>query len=260
MNDYAVLGLNPGASIEEVKKAYRKKVKEYHPDAGGDPEKFKQVQAAYENITDPKPKEQFNPFGGRGDNPFVEFDINDLFGQFFNHEQLDIILDVTIGFGEAYTNQRKTIQYNRKVIINGKLEYRIEELNIDNISLMENRAVAFPGKGHFSTRRPGMAGKLIVQIKYKLPQNWTKRGNDLEYFATIDPLDLAVGVDISVPLPTGDITVNVPEKTQPGSLLRVKGKGFNIDETTRGDLYIRIEGKFDWSRFTDEIKTAILNR
>ncbi len=257
MNDYAVLGLNPNASVEEVKKAYRKKVKEHHPDAGGDPEKFKQVQEAYENITNPKPKgQQFqgDPFADMG------FNINDIFGQFFNHEQLDVIIDCTIGFSEAYQNKRKTIQYQRKVIIDGKLEYRFEELTIDNIALMEDRAIAFPGKGHFSVKRPGMAGKLIVKIRYHLPNNWSKRGNDLEYFTTIDPLDLAIGCDITVPLPTGEITVNVPNRTQPGSLLRVKGKGFNIDEQNRGDLYIRIEGKFDWTRFTPEIETAIKNR
>lgn len=256
MNDYAILGVDQNSTPEQLKKAYRQKVKEHHPDAGGDPEMFKKVQQAYENITNPKPQQQFqgDPFADMG------FNINDIFGQFFNQEQLDIIIDATIGFSEAYQNKRKTIQYQRKVIIDGKLEYRFEELTLDNIALMDDRAIAFPGKGHFSVKRPGMAGKLIVKIRYHLPEMWTKRGNDLEYFTTIDPLDLAVGCDITVPLPTGDINVNIPKRTQPGQLLRVKGKGFNIDEQTRGDLYIRIEGKFDWSRFTPEIEEVIKRR
>jgi DnaJ-class molecular chaperone len=63
MNDYQTLGVKPGASDEEIKKAYRKAAMQNHPDKGGDPEKFKEINDAYNNITNKKSTEPF-PFGG----------------------------------------------------------------------------------------------------------------------------------------------------------------------------------------------------
>lgn len=61
MNDYQTLGVKPGASDEEIKKAYRKAAIQNHPDKGGDPEKFKKINDAYNNLSN---KKQDGPFGG----------------------------------------------------------------------------------------------------------------------------------------------------------------------------------------------------
>lgn len=79
---YEVLGLTKDASQDEVKKAYRKLAREHHPDKGGDPEKFKKVQEAYEVLSDPEKRENFDRFGTpdappQGPNP------NDIFAQMF---------------------------------------------------------------------------------------------------------------------------------------------------------------------------------
>lgn len=60
---YEVLGLTKGASAEDIKKAYRKLVMKYHPDKGGDAEKFKEVTSAYEILSDPQKKQNFDQFG-----------------------------------------------------------------------------------------------------------------------------------------------------------------------------------------------------
>jgi len=60
---YEALGLTKGASDDEVKKAYRKHVLRTHPDKGGDPEQFKKVQGAYDILSDPQKKENFDRFG-----------------------------------------------------------------------------------------------------------------------------------------------------------------------------------------------------
>lgn len=64
MNDYQTLGVKPGASDEEIKKAYRKAAIQNHPDKGGDPEKFKKINDAYNNLSNPKKEEGPFPFGG----------------------------------------------------------------------------------------------------------------------------------------------------------------------------------------------------
>jgi DnaJ-class molecular chaperone len=79
---YEVLGLTRDATADDIKKAYRKLAREHHPDKGGDPEKFKKVQEAYEVLSDPEKRENFDRFGTteappQGPNP------NDIFAQMF---------------------------------------------------------------------------------------------------------------------------------------------------------------------------------
>ena len=79
---YEVLGVPQNATTDDIKKAYRKLAREHHPDKGGDPEKFKKVQEAYEVLSDPEKRQNFDRFGtpdapAQGPNP------NDIFAQMF---------------------------------------------------------------------------------------------------------------------------------------------------------------------------------
>ena len=81
---YEVLGIAKGATDDEIKKAYRKKAIEHHPDKGGDENLFKEVAEAYETLSDPNKKQMYDTYGhnqpkggGGGGNPF------DMFSNFF---------------------------------------------------------------------------------------------------------------------------------------------------------------------------------
>jgi DnaJ-class molecular chaperone len=83
---YEVLGVPQNATADDIKKAYRKLAREHHPDKGGDPEKFKKVQEAYEVLSDPEKRENFDRFGtADGGNPpgFPGPNPNDIFAQMF---------------------------------------------------------------------------------------------------------------------------------------------------------------------------------
>jgi molecular chaperone DnaJ len=84
---YGLLGVSRDASAEEIKKAYRALARQLHPDAGGsreDEERFKQVSAAYEILSDPAKRQQYDMFGSRGGAPGVPFtDFGDIFDFFF---------------------------------------------------------------------------------------------------------------------------------------------------------------------------------
>jgi len=81
---YDVLGLDRDASQDEIKKAYRKLAREHHPDKGGDPEKFKKVQEAYETLSDPEKRQNFDQFGTAEGNPSgFPPNMNDVFAQMF---------------------------------------------------------------------------------------------------------------------------------------------------------------------------------
>jgi DnaJ-class molecular chaperone len=82
---YDVLGLDKSASPDDIRKAYRKLIMVHHPDKGGDPEKFKKIQEAYEVLSDPQKKENFDRFG-TPDGPQMQgmpMDMNDMFAQMF---------------------------------------------------------------------------------------------------------------------------------------------------------------------------------
>jgi len=115
---YDVLGLTAASTPDDVKKAYRKLAREHHPDKGGDPEKFKKVQEAYEVLSDPEKRQNFDRFGTadaapQGPNP------NDIFTQMFggafggqrgpvrrgdHHHELKITLD------DAYRGLTRTFK------------------------------------------------------------------------------------------------------------------------------------------------------
>ena len=117
MDYYNVLGVDKSASDSEIKKAYRKKAKEYHPDKNGDPEKFKEVSEAYDVLGDKTKKQNYdqfgdpkgspfggrNPFGGNGGNPFGgSGDFADMFN------------DIKWQSTESVTNKKKYLMPSAK--------------------------------------------------------------------------------------------------------------------------------------------------
>ena len=122
---YSILGLNDKATEEEIKKTYRQLAKEYHPDRNPDgAEKFKEISEAYETISDPKKKSDYdnrknNPFSnmGGGGNPF------DIFSQMFGgrggqrHQRRgsDKMVNIAITIAESYLAMEKVVDYTRNV-------------------------------------------------------------------------------------------------------------------------------------------------
>jgi molecular chaperone DnaJ len=119
---YDILGVTESSSQDEIKKAYKKKAVEHHPDKGGDEEVFKKISQAYDTLGDENKRRDYNnqknnPFGqGGGFNPFEDF-FNGQFGQQFAQQRVvpDKVVDVNIGALESYLSFDKVITYNRRV-------------------------------------------------------------------------------------------------------------------------------------------------
>lgn len=114
---YDVLGLDRGATPEDIKKAYRKLAREHHPDKGGDPEKFKKVQEAYEILSDPQKRQNFDQFGtadpqqGGFPGGFPP-NMNDMFSQMFG------------GFGGGHRGPVKRSNFDHELRISMEEAYR----------------------------------------------------------------------------------------------------------------------------------------
>ena len=118
MGHYETLGLQKDASVEDIKKAYRKLALKYHPDRGGDAEKFKEIGQAYEVLSDPERKSRYDQFGT--DDPQQQMphgpDISEIFQHMFGgagappqrsrerHHTIDLTLE------QVYTGADKTIK------------------------------------------------------------------------------------------------------------------------------------------------------
>ena len=111
---YDVLGLTHGASIDEVKKAYRKLAMIHHPDKGGNPEDFKKITQAYEILSDPEKKERFDQFGTTEPPPpqFQGVDISQMFSQMFGGGGGP-------GFNQRDMNRHHTIELTLEQVFTG---------------------------------------------------------------------------------------------------------------------------------------------
>ena len=139
---YDILGVSKDASQDEIKKAYRKKAHEHHPDKGGDEEKFKKINRAYQTLSDEKKRKQYDRFGEAGTKNggfsggfngnfqganFDADDLGDIFGEFFGGgfgggfsgrsrkpKGQDIRIDIEISLKEAFTGIEKEKSLRKK--------------------------------------------------------------------------------------------------------------------------------------------------
>ena len=135
MNPYEILGVEKDASPDKIKKAYRTLCKEHHPDKGGNADKFKEINSAYETLSDPDKKQKYdtfgdnpNPFGGgfSGFNGFGGFDevINQFFGGNPMNRQrtrkgADEVVGVKLTLAEIMTGSTKKFSYSRNIHCDG---------------------------------------------------------------------------------------------------------------------------------------------
>lgn len=165
---YDILEIQKGASKDDIKKAYKKKAIETHPDKGGDPEKFKEISNAYSILSDENQKAQYDQLGDDGfdssRNGGMNMDPNDIFGQFFgngfnfhfqhprnetrNVRRNDHCHMIHLKLSEAYSGIKK----NMRVILN-KTCHRCNE-----------RCYACQGRGQITEmRRMGLFTQMLTR-------------------------------------------------------------------------------------------------
>jgi DnaJ-class molecular chaperone len=261
---YKILGVERGASQDEIKKAFRKLAHEHHPDKkGGDDAKFKEASEAYSTLGDETKRKQYDQFGsgfsgaaggGAGFNPNdfggfdfsgfqgqggfngqnMEFDLGDVFSAFFGGGRVrkgkSIRVDTDITFKESIFGTEKEVRAGG----NSRITIKIPP-GIDNGTTLR---VA----GHGEPLEGGQPGDLHLHIYVIADPRFKKQGMNIVTEAKI-PLSLSLlGGEIKIPTLEEDLTLKIPERISNGEILRVKGKGVPVEgrPERRGDLYVRV--------------------
>jgi curved DNA-binding protein len=265
---YETLEVSEGASESEIKKAYRKLARKYHPDVNKDKgaeEKFKEINAAYEILSDKEKKAQYDQigdsmFGGQNFHDFSRShgssgsaDLDEIlrsmfsgggggFGGFggansfggsgfggggFSHQQpnLDIETSVTIPFNVSILGGSHSVSVNGE-----RFDIKIPA------GVKSGERMRVKGKGH---AQGGRAGDLFLKINVASNPEYIREGDDL--IKTFDvPLHAALfGGKIAVKTLEKEIKLKVPKNTKNGQRFRVKEMGaMNRKTKVRGNLYL----------------------
>ena len=263
---YDKLGVKEGISDADLKSAYKKLATKYHPDkTGGNEEKFKEINAAYDILKDPnkraehQAKQDFRSYQSRGQGPGfgpgnippdIEIIIKEMMGNRGPFRNPDFgTPHFSQGFEGASNRQYRNTPQNRDIKIT--LELTLEEAYISHkktliINLSNNNketiSIDIPGgvKDNTFVKYPGLGdnaieterrGDLYVNIKVKPDPNFERVNNHLIVHKTIDCIDAILGTKIEVKtLDNRSLSVTINKGTQNGTVLKLKGEGMPIPD------------------------------
>lgn len=251
MDPYKTLGVGKNASEEEIKKAYRKLAKKYHPDANpGDKvaeKNFKEISEAYAILSDKAKRKEYdktrnsNSFSG---NPFSDINFSAYENIFKSYENIfhggkyddimkdlfkeysedktkgqDVGISLEIDFLESVNGCKKMVEFKR----NGN----VKSLQITIPKSVENgQKLKIKSMGEDSPNG-GEAGDLIIDIKIKPDSYFSRVGNDIFVTEYVPFSTAALGGTCKVKTIAGNVILNIPNGTKSGTKMKLKGKGLN---------------------------------
>lgn len=249
---YSTLGVARNANADEIKRAYRKLASQHHPDKGGDTEKFQEIQEAYAILSDDQKRQAYdNPqpnfnFNFQSNGPFDFDSIFDIFGARFGQQQhrpRHMKLSLWITLNDVVTGGRRTVAVGTQ---SGTQAIEIEV----PLGINDGESVQYPGLA------PGGVD-LIITYRVRPDPRFNRQANNLWMEHTVDVWDLILGGDTEVrDALNNPISLTIPKHTQPGTILRLKGKGVPQRQGQPGDLLVKINTKLPNS-IPFEIEEAI---
>jgi DnaJ-class molecular chaperone len=242
---YSTLGIERGASADEIKRAYRRMASQHHPDKGGDKNQFQAVEEAYRTLSDDQKRAAYdnpNPFNGQQPGGFPGgfhfnfgggpsgFPFGDVFGMFNQHAQQQrrmTRMSLWVSLRDIATGGR------RPVSIATPQGTGVVEIEIP-LGIMDGDTV------RYENIAPG-GGDLAVQFRIHPDAEWERNGLDLIIDRSISVWDLILGADLSIQNITGQtLTLVVPPRTHPRTMLRLRGHGLRNGQGQIGDMLVRV--------------------
>jgi curved DNA-binding protein len=277
---YETLGVSKNATQEEIKSAFRKLARKYHPDTAKDKksaeEKFKEINEAYEVLSDPEKRKKYDaygaswqqggfqppPGGGGGYEGFpggfeeggVEFHFggtgfSDFFEQLFGARRRGKRGFAGFDFEEPaehgqdveadilVTLEEALHGSNRQISFRRGASGKVQTYTVKiPKGVREGQRVRLAGLGETGGGR-GQAGDLYLRIKFEKHPDFDVRGSDVYYDLEIPVWKAVMGGDVEIPTLDGRAKLHVPAGAQNGQKFRLTGRGLPGKEGRRGDFF-----------------------
>ena len=264
---YAVLGVEPSAGDAEIKTAYRRLARKYHPDVSKEPgaeERFKAVNEAYEALRDPQKRAAYDQLRARGYRPGEEFRPPPDFGrggpgaQEFDFEEIfggagggsggfsDFFEGLFGRRGRAEAPSQRGPQGPRdsraKLAVplqavhdGGSVRVNVNGRQLDvrvPTGVKPGQVIRLAGQG-------SQGGNLLLEVEYAPHPQFEVDGRNIIHVLSLTPWQAALGATLSVPTLGGAVDLKIPPDSDTGRKLRLRGRG--LPGTPPGDQIVELE-------------------
>lgn len=266
---YATLGVEPSAGDAEIKTAYRRLARKYHPDVSkeaGAEDKFKAVNEAYEALRDPQKRAAYDQLKAQGYRPGEEFHAppNHGGGQGFDYEEVfgggaggggfsDFFESLfarqrgggggrASGFGGASQGPQPTRDTRAKLSVPLEAAHQGDSLRINvngrQLDVRVPKGIR-PGQVIRLAGQGTGGGNLLLEVEYAEHPQFEVDGRNILYTLQVTPWQAALGTSISVPTLGGSVELKVPAESDAGRKLRLRGRG--LPGNPDGDQIVELE-------------------
>lgn len=276
---YKILGVPKGASQDDIRKAYRKLARKYHPDTNAGnkkaEEKFKEINEANEVLSDPKKRKQYDTLGTNwkryqqsgGGGGFGDFMRGNMNGQNVNFEDLSDLFRGMGGSGSIFESifgnmggggfgqtrrPRKGEDMRAEFAISleeayrgGKKEVRVANKNIRftiKPGIANGQILKFKGKGYPSPSG-GTNGDLLIKVNVKAHPKFERKNNDIYTNLPVNVYKALLGGKVQLQTLKGKISLPIAPETPNGKVLRLQKLGMPNYKNNKqfGDLYVNVQ-------------------
>ncbi|MFC5569228.1 DnaJ C-terminal domain-containing protein [Lysobacter yangpyeongensis] len=260
---YETLGVEPGAGEAEIKSAYRRLARKYHPDVSKEPgaeEKFKAVNEAYEALRDPQKRAAYDQLRARGYRPGddvqpppggfaggyggVDFDeifagggagggFSDFFENLFGRGRAG-------GFGSGGPHARGDTRAKLAVSLESVYNGSLARIGVGNRTLDVRVPKGIkPGQVIRLAGQGSAGGDLLLEIEYAAHPQFEVDGRNIIHVLPVAPWEAALGATVSVPTLGGPVELKIPPRSESGRKLRLRGRG--LPGMPAGDQIVELE-------------------
>ncbi|MDO9104327.1 MAG: DnaJ C-terminal domain-containing protein [Methylovulum sp.] len=273
---YKVMGLARDAGQDEIKRAYRKLARKYHPDVSKEADaeaKFKELGEAYEVLKDPEKRAAYDQLGanwqsGQDFRPPPNWDdgfefsggdtsaFSDFFEQLFGQKGFqpteggrqhgghargqDSHAKIHIDLEDSFHGATRTISLSApEMDAQGQVQLKHRSLNIKiPKGIKPGQHIKLAGQGHPGLGK-GLAGDLILEIAFNNHPLYRVSETHVYLDLPVSPWEAALGAKIKVPTPEGPVDLKIPPNSKQGSKLRLAGRG--LPAKTPGDFFVVLQ-------------------